>query len=395
MKQAMLTWVMAAAVLLGLPLLFPSDGAISLLSQVGIWSILALSCNLLLGYGGMLTFGHALYAGVGAYAAIWLMNSTLALPVFLLPFAGALAGLLAGCVFGFLTTRRAGTTLAMITLGLAELVHALALMLPDYFGGEGGISVDRVMDDPAFGWAFATQQSVYYLIVTWGLLSAGVLYWLLATPFGQQLRAVRDNPSRVAFTAHDPKAVRYLACICAGMVAGVAGALSAVNLEIASAEHFSLERSAYILLFTYIGGTRYFWGPVAGATAGVLFTSWLPAFTSVWQLYLGLFFILVVTTAPQGIAGYLMDSIRVLGRGTFTARRTWIVQLVTHGLMTAGLVVLAELLYRLMLADTTEQAWQLGVVSLHPAGYLGWCLGLLLMVPALVRKLAMPAGGQA
>src|SRR5450830_1675476 len=148
-------WVAYVLVLLSAPLLFRQNASLSLLSQMGTMILLGLCCNMLLGQGGMLSFGHAVYSGLGAFVAIHALNrvsdGSLMLPVTLIPLVGGIAGMGFGMLFGYVTTRRAGTTFAMITLGMVELVSACALMFPGFFGGEGGIAGNRVVGAPVLG----------------------------------------------------------------------------------------------------------------------------------------------------------------------------------------------------------------------------------------------------
>ncbi|NDB01544.1 MAG: branched-chain amino acid ABC transporter permease, partial [Betaproteobacteria bacterium] len=154
-------WSLFALVMLVAPQLFTSGLSVTMLSQMGIAIIACLSYNMLLGQGGMLSFGHAVYTGLGGFVAIHSLNSYGggALPVSLVPLVGGFAGMGFAVLFGYVTTRKSGTTFAMITLGLAELVFAMSLMIPEFFGGEGGVSGNRVMGRPVLGVTFgpATQ----------------------------------------------------------------------------------------------------------------------------------------------------------------------------------------------------------------------------------------------
>ena len=341
-------WLAFALVLLAAPWVFPQSAALSLLSQCGSMMILALSFNMLLGQTGMLSFGHAVYAGLAAFAAVHVMNrwaggSPAALA--LVPLVGGCAGLLCGAVFGFITTRKSGTALSMISLALVELVAAGALMLPGWFGGESGISTDRVLGAPMFGIDFASQLQVYYLIACWLFVSAAAMYGLTRTPLGRIANAVRDNPERAAFIGYDPRRVRYLMFMLSAFFAGVGGALTAINFEIASAENLGLLRSAQILLFTFIGGAGYFFGPMIGALVGVLFSGLLSTYTRGWQLYLGLLFVIVVLFAPGGIAGVLvrLSSVRRL---TLPFLLPFLLRSAGLFLLAGGSVFLIEMLYR-------------------------------------------------
>ncbi|MFC5476320.1 branched-chain amino acid ABC transporter permease [Paraherbaspirillum soli] len=312
-----LTWGGFALALLGAPLVFPQNAALSLLAQCGSMMILALSFNMLLGQAGMLSFGHAVYAGLGAFAAVHAMNrmaGASAAVLLCIPLLGGMAGALCGALFGFVTTRRSGTALSMISLALVELVTAGAFMFPAFFGGEGGISTDRVLGPAWFGIDFGSQLQVYYLIAGWLFVCTAAMFGLTRTPLGRIANAVRENPERAAFIGYDPRHVRYLMFILSAFFAGIAGALAAINVEIASAENLGLLRSAQILLFTFIGGIGTFFGPLIGAVVGVLFTALLSTYTRAWQLYLGLLFMGLVLFAPGGMAGVMVSSVAVMRR---------------------------------------------------------------------------------
>ena len=162
-----MVWSGYALVLLVAPLVFTSGLSQTLLSQMGVAIIACLAYNMLLGQGGMLSFGHAVYSGLGGFLAIHTLNKigdgTLHLPVSLVPLAGGLAGLFFAALLGFVTTRKSGTTFAMITLGIGELVWSMSLMLPEFFGGEGGVTSNRVVPPATLGITFGPQIQVYYL----------------------------------------------------------------------------------------------------------------------------------------------------------------------------------------------------------------------------------------
>ena len=314
-----LVWGGFALWLIAAPLLFPSSLARSILAQIGYLGIICLSYNLLLGQGGMLSFGHAVYTGLGSFMAIHAMNwagqGTLMIPLIWVPLVGGLAGLLCAALLGFVSTRKSGTTFAMITLGLGELVAAMALMFPQVFGGEGGITANRVYGDGFFGFRFGPALQVYYLIAAYAFVCTAALFAFTGTPLGKLLNAVRDNPERVAFLGHNPQRVRYAAFIIAGGFAGVGGALAAINFEIVTgADSFSMARSGSFLLFTFLGGATFFWGPWVGAALLVLSSVLLSEWTQAWLLYLGLVFLCMVMYAPGGVASLLAPSLRALRR---------------------------------------------------------------------------------
>ncbi|HUN91331.1 MAG TPA: branched-chain amino acid ABC transporter permease [Burkholderiaceae bacterium] len=353
-------WIGAVAVCAVAPLVFQHDGARSLLTQVGVMIVFALSYNMLLGQSGMLSFGHAIYSGLGAYFAIHAMNAVgagrIVFPISLLPLVGGLGAMACGVVFGYVTTRRSGTPFAMITLGLGELVFASSLMFPGFFGGEGGIEGNRTSGPPLFGihgWNLGPQLQVYILVCAWSFLSALAMYALTQTPLGRIANAVRDNPERAEFIGYSAQRVRWLMVILSSFFAGIAGGLTAINFEIVSAENVGALRSGGVLVATFIGGAAVFWGPVLGAIVYVLFAVTLSAFTKAWQLYLGVFFVALVLFAPGGLGSLIAVNLRV-----FRARRLRALLAPYAGLAATGFLVLATsaCLVEMTYHRTLEQA---------------------------------------
>ncbi|HYF20139.1 MAG TPA: branched-chain amino acid ABC transporter permease [Ramlibacter sp.] len=347
-------WTGFALVLALTPLLFRGALAITILSQIGIAMIACLSYNMLLGQGGMLSFGHAVYTGLGTYFAIHALNyvskGALAFPVSLLPIVGGLGGLLAAVLFGYVTTKKAGTTFAMITLGVAELIFAMSLMFSEFFGGEAGVSANRVVGKPFLGITFGPGIQVYYLIAVYTFICVAAMYAFTRTPLGRMLNAVRDNPERVEFVGYDTQRVRYLVFILAGFFAGISGGLAALNFEIATAEVVGPARSGGYLLFTFLGGATFFFGPIIGAVLMVLAFVLFSEFTKAWLLYLGLIFLFMVMYAPGGIASLIMMNLRVAAFGKL--RQLWVSYLalgVTGLIVLLGAAAIVEMVYHLQL----------------------------------------------
>lgn len=313
-------WIAAALVLLLLPRIFSSGGALTTFSLVGISIIFSLSYNILLGQTGMLSFGHAVYYGLGGFLAIHSINTIGAhkwpLPLPVVPLIGGIAGLFFAALFGWVSTKRSGTVFAMISLGLAELIASSALILRSFFGGEAGISANRTKVLRLFDWSFGPQIQIYYLVAAWTLIAAIAMYALTRTPLGRMSNAVRDNQERVQFVGYDPHMVRYIAFCFSGLFAGIAGALAAINFEIANSAYLGAVQSGTVLFSTYIGGIGFFIGPIVGAIFVTLLSLGLSDLTPVWQLYFGLIFIAVVTFAPGGITGLLMMHRPLIKAGT-------------------------------------------------------------------------------
>jgi branched-chain amino acid transport system permease protein len=347
-------WGLFALMLLVAPLIFKSGLGITMLAQIGVAIIACLSYNMLLGQGGMLSFGHAVYTGLGSYMAIHALNlassGKLAIPVSLVPIVGGFAGLFFAMLFGYVTTKKAGTPFAMITLGMAELVFAMSLMFSEFFGGEAGVSSNRVVGQPFFGITYGSQTQVYYLIAVYTFVCVALMFAFTRTPLGRMLNAVRDNPERVEFVGYNTQRVRYMAFIIAGFFAGIAGGLGAILFEIVTAEVVSAQRSGAYLLFTFLGGATFFFGPIIGAVLMILAFVLLSELTKAWLLYLGLVFLFMVVYAPGGIASLIMMNLRVAAYGML--RKLWVSYL---GLAICALVILLgagamiEMIYHLQI----------------------------------------------
>jgi branched-chain amino acid transport system permease protein len=394
------TWSAFALLLIVAPLIFTKGASLSLLSQMGTVMIFGLSYNMLLGQGGMLSFGHAVYSGLGAFFAIHAMNLAagghLPIPVSLIPLVGGLAGIVFGILFGYVTTKKSGTTFAMITLGLVELVTSCSLMFPGFFGGEGGIATNRVIGEPVLGITYGPQIQVYYLIAFWLFVSTIGMYAFTQTPLGRIINAVRDNPERVEFIGYDTQWVRYLTLILSAFFAGISGGLSAINFEIVGAENVSALPSAMILVFTFIGGVGFFFGPLIGAVIGIFLTVMLSDYTKAWQLYLGIFFIVMVMYAPGGVASLLMLNLRLLRFGRFKSVWRHLGGLCGMWLLAlAGVVMMIEMLYHITLDADNGPTMKLFGWAVDTGAWMPWAIAALLLVSGLVSVTILKPGFKA
>ena len=349
----LITWGLFALVLVVAPLVFTSPFSHSMLAQIGIAIVACLSYNMLLGQGGMLSFGHAVYTGLGAFVAVHAMNRIgggLPVPISLIPLVGGLAGGAFAVILGYVTTKKAGTPFAMITLGLGELVFVMSLMIPEFFGGEAGVSTNRVVGAPVLGITYGSAIQVYYLLAIYTFVCTAAMFAFTGTPLGRMLNAVRDNPERVEFICYEMQRVRYLAFIIAGFFAGVAGGMYAMNFEIATAEVVGAGRSGAYLLFTFLGGATVFFGPIIGAVLMVLAFVLLSEFTKAWLLYLGLIFMFMVMYAPGGIASLLLQNVRVAKFGKLGRLAMPYLALLLSGLLLfVSAAALLEMIYHLQL----------------------------------------------
>ena len=378
-------WLALAAVFALAPRVFSSATALTVMSVMGVMIIFALSYNMLLGQTGLLSFGHAVYYGLGGFVAIHAMNAVihgrLAVPVAIMPIVGGLSGLAFGVLFGLVSTRRAGLVFSMITLGIGELVSSSSFILRSFFGGEEGITTNRAKLAPLFGLKFGPQIEVYYLIAVWCFLSVAAMYALTRTPFGRVCNAVRDNPERVQYVGYSAQRIRLLAFAFAAFFAGIAGALAAINFEIMNAEQLGAQESALVLLMTYIGGVGAFAGPILGAIIITYLRINLSDVTNAWQLYFGLLFIGVVSFAPSGVAGWLMRHWEAARSGELR-RLAPAYALVAPGLAAGliGAVTLIELAYHQLAAVRGEDSpLSLFGVAIAGSSAAPWSVGLLLL----------------
>ena len=386
-KGRFVVWSGFALVLAVAPLCFTSSLSHTMLSQMGIAIIVCLSYNMLLGQGGMLSFGHAVYSGMGSFLAIHTLNLVSGgwpLPVSLTPIVGGIAAMLVAVVLGWVTTKKAATPFAMITLGVGELVWAMSLMFPEFFGGEGGVSGNRISGGKPFGITFGPQIELYYLIAIYTFVCTGLMFAFTRTPLGRMLNAVRDNPERVEFVGYDTQRVRYIAFIIAAFFAGISGGLAALNFEIVTSEVVSGYRSGAYLLFTFLGGATFFFGPILGGILMVLAFVLLSELTKAWLLYLGLIFMLMVMFAPGGIASLIMMNLQVASYGKLKPMLSKYVILFVSGLVVLlGAAAMVEMVYHLQLNQALGPELTFMSVGLNAKSATSWLGALAVLLAGL------------
>ncbi|MEN8245023.1 MAG: branched-chain amino acid ABC transporter permease [Thermodesulfobacteriota bacterium] len=381
--SALALWGGAALFVALLPIPFRSGFMLSMLSEIGIVIIFALSYNMLLGQGGMLSFGHAVYFGLGGFITMHALNfvndGVLPLPLELLPLVGGLGGLIFGIVFGYVSTRRAGTPFALISLGIGELIAASSLMLPSFFGGEEGISGDRMAEITLTPFGFGQQIEVYYLIGFWVLVSTGLMYLLTQTPLGRMANAVRDNPERTPFVGYNTHIVRTIQLSLAAFFAGIAGGLFAINYEIVTSEIVGAIPSANVLMMTYIGGIGFFFGPILGAILITLMELMLANITHAWILYYGLMFVAMILWAPGGLASLIMmHKPLVKGRVMSGVLKAYAIMAAPVIILFLGCMGLIEINYHLSLSIKPEDPMHLFGIEFYAQSLVPWAIFLAL-----------------
>jgi len=376
-------WLAAAGVLIVLPWIVRTGAAVPIMNQMGIAIVFALSFNMLLGQGGMLSFGHAVYFGLGGFIAAHALNLAgrggLYLPVPLLPIVGGLGGLAFAALFGTFSTSRAGTVFSMVSLAVAELMAASSLIFDRFFGGEEGITTNRAKAPLLLGLEFTRDRQVYYLIAFWVFVAAVAMYAFSRTPVGRMANAVRDNPERAEFVGYSQRRVRYISFCAAGLFAGVAGGLFALNYEILTAENMGLNASGAVLLMTYIGGIGAFVGPVFGAIIFTFLQSMLSDYTGMWLLYVGILFLATVLWAPVGLAGIMMLHAPAWRAGRIGRLVAPYAVVGALGLVAAaGIIGLLEMIHVVIAADTPSGLKRMFWTTVNVRAVTSWLVFLAL-----------------
>ncbi|MEP1765159.1 MAG: branched-chain amino acid ABC transporter permease [Sulfitobacter sp.] len=376
MTLTLLPWLIASVVLALLPMVFTNNSALTIMNQMSITIIFALAYNMLLGQGGMLSFGHAVYAGVGGFACMHIMNMSdffASFPLVILPLFGGLFGMGLAMIVGAFSTRSAGTVFAMISLGVGELIAACSVIIVAFFGGEEGISGDRTYAQPFFGVEFLQQIEVYYLTAAWVVISAALMYLWSRTPVGRMANAVRDNPERAQFLGYSSRWVRFYSFVASGFFAGVSGGLFAINYEILTEENLNTASSGVILLVTFLGGVGFFFGPIIGAVVFTLVQTVLSLQTELWAFYAGALFVATVMFFPGGLAGLLMMHVPAfkLGKARLLIM-PYLKTLLPAAIGLLGLCALVEMVFHYRHAATGDHEMTLFWTTFNSHSILPW-----------------------
>ena len=368
-------WIVYLVVLLALPQFFDSVLAISIFNQIAIAIVFALSYNMLLGQGGMLSFGHAVYFGLGGFLAVHALNmiefETIYFSIIYIPLVGAFSGLLAALFIGSFSTHKAGTVFAMISLGIGELIAASSLIFDSFFGGEAGVSGDRTFGPSFFGIEFFQDVEIYYLAAAWVFIATLFMYLFTQTPAGRMANAVRDNPERAQFIGYSARKIRYISFCASGFFAGIAGGLFALNYEFITEENLNAVTSGRVLLMAYIGGLGYFIGPIIGAVILTLMNSLLSNYSELWMLYLGIMFVLTVLFLPRGFAGFIMMHQIAWVRGKLSSLvMPYPITSIPSSLFLMACVAMIEM------SHTEEEVFHYLWMELNPSGLATWLITL-------------------
>jgi branched-chain amino acid transport system permease protein len=299
---------LAALFLVIFPLVLPFK---AIAANILIYGLFALGFDMVYGYLGLLSFGHAALFGGGAYAC------GIAIVHFGLPWwAGLLCGIAGGiivaAIVGGFATRTRGLYVAMVTLALAQCVYFLAYQAVDWTGGENGLVGVNVSVIDLFGLRldFVDPLTRYYVVCACVIAALYVLSRILASPFGAAMEAIRENEARARACGYDIRATRWLAFILSGGFCGLAGGLQAIHLGIVPVETLYYTTSGLVVMMALLGGMGTFFGPFIGAGVFLLLENLVSLWTVHWQLVVGVVFIACVLFFPRGIWGTLLHGLR-------------------------------------------------------------------------------------
>ena len=286
-------------------------------TQVFIWSLFAVSFNLLMGYAGMVSFGQAAYLGIGGYTAGLLLKNIAGLSFWVGLVAAPVGGALAALIIGYFCVRRTHIYFAILTLAFGHIVYLIAFKWYSFTGGDNGLIGIPVPD-----WITEPTFANYYKFVLVICLAAIYLLWrIVNSPFGKTLTAIRENPERADFVGVPVDRYRLYAFVLVGAFSGLAGALIMANERSVNPDLAHWTQSTQVLLMTLLGGVYTFFGPVVGALLlRTMDTDITQNYPEIWQLFLGGVLVLILFALPGGVMGFIQE--RDVSSGDDQATRT-------------------------------------------------------------------------
>jgi branched-chain amino acid transport system permease protein len=292
-----LGWIALGLVLAGFPLV-GGDFYVNLGSQIFIAAILAASLNLLVGYGGLVSLGHAAWIGLAAYSSAWLYLRLGLAHWITAPLALVVTTLIAG-LFGWIALRATGLGFLMITLALSQVLWGTAYRWAAVTGGDNGLSG---LTRPApFGISIDAPAAFYYFSLTVTILAIWMMARFVNSPFGAALRGSRDESRRMNALGHNVWLVRWLSFVYSGFWGAVAGLLFVYYHKYIHPTALSLTSSAEVLLGVIAGGAGTVAGPIVGAAIVLLLKNYVSAYLERWNMLLGSVFVLIVIFMPDGV----------------------------------------------------------------------------------------------
>jgi branched-chain amino acid transport system permease protein len=303
-QQLVIIWALLLTVPFWLPFL---GGYTAIAGRVLVMALAAMGLNMLLGYTGVLSFGHAAYFGLGAYGAgLTLKFVAASTPLAIL--AGTLLGGIAGTLFGLLLVRRRGVYFAMVTIAFGQVCFYIAYKWDDFTGGYDGLRgfVRAPLDFGLFKIDITGSGMLFYYFVLFVFgVAVGLMALILRSPFGRTMLAIRENERRARFLGLPVEKHIWLSFSISCFFTALAGALYALLNNFADPLGLNYVMSGNIVMIAVMGGMRTFWGPLLGAVLFVMLQDYVSSMTTNWMFFVGTAFVLVVLLFPRGLMGLL------------------------------------------------------------------------------------------
>ncbi len=320
-RYASLAALLAGAiVLLAVPTLvqaFMPTFYLALFTEILIMGLFALGYDLLMGYTGMISFGHAAFFGLGAYGTGLMLLRVGAPPILALP-VGIVSATLAALVIGFFSIRLKSVYFALLTFAFAQIFYQGAVTWTPFTGGYDGVALSmpmRVSVPGVFEIDLRDRTTYYYVVLAFVAITFVIARRIVDSPFGRVLVTIRENETRAATLGYNVARYKQAAFIVSGLVSGLAGGLFVPYQKFVSPDLLFWELGGLVIIMVLVGGRGTLWGPLIGAAVVVFLRDWLTAYTKHHLLLLGLIFVLVVMFAPGGLASIITGSRRVGWRG--------------------------------------------------------------------------------
>jgi branched-chain amino acid transport system permease protein len=280
----------------------------SLATQVLIYGLFALGFNLLYGYTGLLSFGHAAYYGLGAYGAGIALAKLKVTSLWLALGTGLAAAVIGGVLIGFFCLRRRGIYFAMLTLAFSQMLYFVAFHAAELTGGDDGLRGIPLHPLDLFGTAVSlrTPLAFYFFAYVLVVLAVAALRRILDSPFGAVLQAIRENSDRAVACGYDINRIKLLSFVFSALFAGLAGALDALRLTVVPVDSLYWTTSGQVVIMTLLGGAGTFFGPFVGAATFLILADRLSLVIEAWPLVIGVIFMAFVLFLPRGIWGTLV-----------------------------------------------------------------------------------------
>jgi branched-chain amino acid transport system permease protein len=297
MSARLIALGIAFVALVSVPYWMPGDYYINVASQILFYAIFALGLNVLVGYAGLVSLGHAGLFGIAAYATAYMLQigygHSAAIVVALI------VGIASMAVFAVLSLRSTGIGFIMITLALGEILWGLAYRWISLTGGDNGINV-RLRPAP-FGFSLTSPNTFYYTTLVIFLLSVAAMTVFVRSPFGASLMGTRDQPRRMNALGYHVWMIRFYACLVSGLLTAVSGILFVYYTQFISPQTLALTSSAEVLLMVISGGAGTLLGPMVGAALVVVVKTVVSGFLERWNFLLGAIFVAIVILMPEGL----------------------------------------------------------------------------------------------